>query len=318
MAIPRDTRLLGRPELPIPLLRKTMAMARRFGFVKRPLWTPRNLTRLIAAALESGIEPGHGQIRIRKRNLAPEVEHVQDRPWPLRIHTLGGFHIEKEGELLLFSGKVQRRPLALLKMTIALGGRAVDTRRIVDGLWPQAEGDGAEDAFASALRRLRLLLGDAAALVLQDCRLSLDARRVWVDVWALEQLFELRDAVAPDLGKVLALYRGAFLEGEDAAWVWPLRERLRNRFLRELAAGGRLLMQGGRYEEAIGLLEKGLEADELAEDLHCNLMRCYQALGRHAEALRAYERCRKLLWSALEIQPSAATEALHRQLISRP
>ena len=238
-------------------------------------------------------------------------------PRRLRVHTLGGFRVEKEGEPLRFLRKVPRRPLELLKVTIALGGRAVDTRRIIDWLWPDAEGDAAENALASALHRLRLLLGDAAALVVQDRRLSIDGRRVWVDVWALEQLFGGRDGAAVDFDHALALYGGAFLEGEDGAWAWPLRERLRARVSRELARRGQRLLEDGRCEEAIHLFEKGLEIEELAEELYCKLMRCYQALGRRAEALRVYERCRVVISSRLGVGPSPATEALHQALRER-
>ena len=232
----------------------------------------------------------------------------------LRVHTLGGFRIEKEGEPLRFPDAVPRWPLVLLKVTIALGGRAVDTRRVIDWLWPDAEGDSAENALAITLHRLRLLLGDTAALVLQDRKLSIDARRVWVDVWALEQLFGVRDGAAVDFDQVLALYRGAFLEGEDGAWAWPLRERLRGRVSRELERRGQRLLEEERCEEAIQLFEKGLEVDELVEELYCKLMRCYQALGRRAEALRVYERCRKLLSCRLGVAPSPATEALRHAL----
>jgi DNA-binding SARP family transcriptional activator len=275
------------------------------------------MMRLFTTALEHGIEVEYVQGLIRKRKLAPtpEVLHLEHWPWPIKIRTLGAFRLEKDGEPVRFPGKVQRRPLDLLKITIALGGREVDTRRIIDGLWPEAEGDAAEDAFASALRRLRLLLGDPAALALQDDKLSLDPQRVWVDAWALEHLLERKDAAPADFAQVLALYRGAFLEKESgAAWAWPLRERLRNRFLRELARHGQLLMRDKHCEEAIRLFERGLEADDLAEELYCNLMRCYQALGRRAEALGVYERCRKLLSSRLGVTPSPETEALRHAL----
>jgi LuxR family transcriptional regulator, maltose regulon positive regulatory protein len=160
-----------------------------------------------------------------------------------------------------------------------------------------------------------LLLGDSAALVLQDGKLSIDSRRVWVDVWALEHLLARKDSGPAEFAAVLALYQGPFLENEPGAtWAWPLRERLRNRFLRELARQGQRLLQDELCEEAIQFFEKGLEVDELAEELYCKLMRCYQALGRRAEALGTYERCRKLLSSTLGVSPSPATEALRHAL----
>lgn len=307
----------GKHRLAIPLLRKTLTIAKQRGYVNRPLWTAEIMTRLFATALEHNVEVDYVQGLIRKRKLmpTPEVLHLERWPWPVKIYTLGGFRIEKDGEPVRFTGKVQRRPLDLLKIVIALGGRDVDAQDISDGLWPDAEGDAAADALATALRRLRLLLGDPGALVLQDNKLTIDARRVWVDVWALDHLFNRTDRAPADFARLLALYSGAFLEKDaDVSWVWPLRERLRNRFLRELVKQGGLLMHAEQHAEAIRLFEKGLEVDNLAEELYCSLMRCYQALGRRAEALSIYERCRKLLSSRLGVTPSPETEVLHQAL----
>ncbi len=304
----------GKHDAAIRLLGKTLSIAKERGYANRPYWTREIMMCLFSSALEHGLEVDYVQGLIRKRKLlpTPEVLHLEQWPWPFKIYTLGGFRIERNGEPLRFSGKVQRRPLDLLKITIAFGGREVDTQRIIDGLWPEADGDAAQDAFATALRRLRLILGDSSALTLQDNKLSLDRQRVWVDTWALEHLWSRTGASADPL---LALYRGGFLQSEaNVDWAWPLRERLRSRFVREVARCGQLLLQGARYEEAIALFERGLEADELAEEIYGLLLRCYQALGRRAEGLAVYERCRRILSSTLGVAPSPETAALGRSL----
>ena len=50
------------------------------------------------------------------------------------------------------------------------------------------------------------------------------------------------------------------------------------------------------------------------EDLYRHLMLCYRELGRPAEALRTYRRCRELLSVVLGLQPSAETEAVRVSL----
>ena len=86
-----------------------------------------------------------------------------------------------------FGRKVQRRPLALLKTLISLGGRNVSEARLTELLWPDADGDLAHQSFTAALSRLRKLLGTDDALVLKDGRLSLSNRHCWVDAWAFER-----------------------------------------------------------------------------------------------------------------------------------
>ncbi|MBX9965042.1 MAG: bacterial transcriptional activator domain-containing protein, partial [Burkholderiales bacterium] len=53
---------------------------------------------------------------------------------------------------------------------------------------------------------------------------------------------------------------------------------------------------------------------ELAESFHQGLMRCYQALGRHAEGMSVYRRLRQTLSLTLGIVPSERSQALARAL----
>ena len=94
-------------------------------------------------------------------------------PWRLRIHTFGGLRLVVDGEPLMFSRKVQKRPLALLKALIALGGREVHQEAIEDLLWPEAEGDAARFSFKTTLGRLRRLMGGENVIELKDRKLTL-------------------------------------------------------------------------------------------------------------------------------------------------
>ena len=79
---------------------------------------------------------------------------------------------------------------------IALGGENVSEERLSDLLWPDAEGDAAQDALSTTLHRLRHLLTHDA-IHRQAGRLSLDRRHCWVDAWALDHMLErAKDLVA--------------------------------------------------------------------------------------------------------------------------
>ncbi len=56
------------------------------------------------------------------------------------------------------------------------------------------------------------------------------------------------------------------------------------------------------------------DADDLTEEFFQGLMRCYAAQGRRAEAMSAFRRLRHALSVNLGLNPSAATEALVRQV----
>jgi two-component SAPR family response regulator len=147
---------------------------------------------------------------------------------------------------------------------------------------------------------------------------------VWIDVWAVEQALvavgtacRLKDLVM--IGKatedLTALYGGDFLAGESAApWAVPLRDRLRSRLVQQLDSAASVTMQAGNLSDACALYHRALQCGPLAESLHYGLMRCYQDLGRSADALIAYDQCRTMLRDHLGVLPSARTEKLARQL----
>src|SRR5262249_29255398 len=176
--------------------------------------------RLCARALEGGMEPVCVRGLAKKRRLVPESPPVEAEawPWPIKILTLGRFEVLLDGEPVRFARKVQRKPLALLKVLIAFGGRGVREELVMDALWPDAEGDAARVALASALHRLRGLLGREQAILRQEGQLSLDSRHCWVDVWAVERLLGRAETAAGDpqlICTAAGLYRGAFLDERE-------------------------------------------------------------------------------------------------------
>ncbi len=299
------------------LLGQALRLLRRTGTLNYSGLVRTSAARLCALALERGIEPDCARTFIRKLQLAPPPDiGIAEWPWPIKIYTLGRFGVVLDGQPLRFEGKAQRRPLDLLMALISFGGREVSETRLSEVLWGDAEADAAHVAFTSTLHRLRKLLGNEA-LVLSDNHLSLDPSKVWVDAWAFERALAQTGTwktAEAGMERVLPLYQGSFLGDIAAPWALPAREKLRAKFLRCLTQASHQCMQDGRHEDALRMLHKGMEADPLAEELSCCLMRCHAALGQRAEALAAYQRCHKMLSTQLGIDPAPKTQALHRAL----
>ena len=110
--------------------------------------------------------------------------------------------------------------------------------------------------------------------------------------------------------------RGSFLpEDEGEPWSVPARERLRGKFIHLLATYGRSLEDAGDTDGAIRLYLRGIDADPIVEAFYQGLMRCYERLGRHTEAISAYRRLRQTLSAVLGLSPSADSQALHRLIV---
>lgn len=310
-------------------LRKALSLGHTRGYVNTFFtWIPHMMAELCLKALEEGIEPEYARHIIRKRDLMPAPVPVdcEKWPWAIRIFTLGRFEIVKDGdpgENVQLTGKVQKKPLEMLKALAANGGREASEEQISDRLWPDANGDAAHSAFSTTLSRLRKILGIEGAIRLQDGKVSINPRYCWVDALAFERVLarlEKLDDTAPAPGeksvidlveKTVALYKGHFLPGDEGQfWTISYRERLRSAFSRLINRAGDRLEKAGLWEKAMDYYQKGLDIDELSEEFYQRLMVCNQELGRHSNAIEVYNRCRKLFLSKMGVEPSAKTRAI--------
>ncbi len=126
----------------LTLLRKALVLGKEKGYYNIILDTPGAAEMFCVKALEAGIEVEHVQAIIRKQKLIPEKAplHLDNWPWPLKIYTLGRFGLVKDNKPLHFTGKIQKKPMEMLKALIALGGRDVKEEQLSDLLWLRQKG----------------------------------------------------------------------------------------------------------------------------------------------------------------------------------
>lgn len=278
--------------------------------------------RLADFALEHRIDPEFVRLLIARNGLTPPPGAGPAWPFRLHVRVLGRFELARDGQPVQFAGKVQQRPLDVLKYVVAAGGEQVDSQPLIDALWPDAEGDAAKASFDAALFRLRKLLGVDHAIRLMGGKLSLDPTLVWTDVHAFDAAVDRAESagrgsppdVAAAASRLIAAYRGALLSDERTPWPASPREALRARYTRTLQRLGERLEHAGHWRSAAELYRRGLEAEPLCEPFCRGLMRSLAQLGDQAEALNAYRRCRELLSIVLGVKPADDTERLHRQI----
>ena len=264
----------GREAEALEWLRQALRYGRERGFVSHCWigWRKDVMARLAALALEHGVEVEHAGRIIRERRLAPPEGVTSEAwPWPVRVRTLGGFELWRDGEKVSFARKTPRKPLELLQALAALG----DVREpvLADALWPDADGDAARHALQTALYRLRRIVGSPAIVVQRGGTVRLDARLGWSDVQALQRslasglvLLERASRADPrsirsEVRRVLELYRGPLLPGCDAPWAEDARGKLRAAVARFVAAAARQLERSGEGEAADAAILRALQAD---------------------------------------------------------
>jgi DNA-binding SARP family transcriptional activator len=189
-----------------------------------------------------------------------------------------------------------------------------------DQLWPDAAPTRVRRAVSDLLYRLRQALGDDWLTTDGDfIRLRADTK-LWVDVWAFEQL-----AARNDFDHALAatkLYGGELLPELFDDWVVARRAALHECLIDCLLQVGKGAEASDNIELALLAYQRVVQADPLDEGATRGLMRAYARRGRYRQALQQYTRlCQQLrvdLDSAPLPETSALAAALHDELSPAP
>lgn len=326
-------------------LRRGFALGRERGYFNAFCIGGSAMSRLAARAMENGIEPDFVRTLIARRKLLPATvtTSASGWHWSYRVRALGPFELERAARGDDANGAERRppsgMPLRLLQAALALGGRGVPESRLIDALWPDAEGDGGRRVFDTTLHRLRRSLGDDGLIRLTDGKLHLDERRCWVDLWAFEEALAQVDrsfeqgTSAEGLVELaellLGLYRGPLLADAPGASAFVRRPRaqLSSKFSRVAAKIGQVMECKGQFDQASALYQRASEGEDAIELAYAGLIRCAIGAGRRAEGVRLYEQCRSrmadlgeepgpslsALCSALGVAPTTAKAQFSRQ-----
>jgi len=267
----------GREYLGLAALRQAFTMGRQRGFSYYLWWLSKSMARLCAKALEADIEVEYVQDLIRKTNLVPDADTSTNGAWPwsVKIYTFGRFEIHLDGKPLPPRRKAPYRVLALLKTMIAMGGRDIPVSRLIDALWPDAEGDMGEETFHKTLQRLRRLLNHDSLIQVRGNKVSLNRQVCWVDALAFDDLLSHRDRsdkkeshetatwVKP-YEQAVQLYRGHFLEGDEMeAWDHTRQDRLRQKFVQAVERLKEYWTETGNHAKATHVERRAQEIESV-------------------------------------------------------
>jgi peptide/nickel transport system substrate-binding protein len=248
----------------------------------------------------------------------------------LKVFLAGRVAVETDGALIdeeRFPGRQGRLVFAYL---VAEAGRPVPHDELAEALWGDAPPATWEKALTVLISKLRALLGscgiDATRALTGafGCYLLSLPEGTWVDVVAAANAaHEAELALAVDdleRAKALAaqaasLAQRPFLPGEEGAWVEGKRRELADVRSRALAGLIDACLRCGDEAEAATWAEELIVLEPYRETGYRRLMAAHAAAGNRAEALRVYERCRRLLAEELGAYPSPETESIYRELL---
>lgn len=243
-----------------------------------------------------------------------------------RLYLTGGTLVEHADGLIReahLGGRQGRLALTLLAWE---RHRAVSRDELTDLLWGDRPPASAEAALAAVISNLRSAVSDAGLTIGSSVgcyQLQLPAAG-WVDVEAARQAVHDGEGAqrAGRMGDVYAwtgvataITRRPLLPGEDGPWIEARRRDLAGWRIRALDLSVAFASWNGEHAAAVAHAETLVELDPLREVSHRGLISAHAAAGDRAGALRAYERCRRLLADELGIDPSAETRDLYASLL---
>ena len=229
-----------------------------------------------------------------------------------------------------FPGRQGRLVFAYL---LAEQGRPVPRGELAEALWGDTPPATWEKALSVLVSKLRALLtecgldGGKSLTSAFGCYQLTLPEGTWIDVVAAGEaaMTAERSLAAGDLEQACAdasiaesLARRTFLPGEDGRWIEDKRANVRETLVRALDCLAEAHRLAGDPRAAVRAAEELVELEPYRERGYRLLMESQSAAGNDAEALRVYERCRRLLADELGTYPSPETEAIYRELLETP
>lgn len=200
---------------------------------------------------------------------------------------------------------------------MALHPQAVGRLAVAGTLWPEVAEDRAYATLRSALARL----DPAARTTLHVTHLSLElGHGVTVDLHEAQalahRLLGPLELVETDLSAAaIATLSLDLLPAWYDDWVLPEAEDWRQLRLHALQALADSLITVKRFGDAAAAAGAAVRADPLRESAHAALIRVHLAEGNQSEALRAFDRFKRVLQTGLGLTPTSQLHELVANLL---
>jgi len=248
----------------------------------------------------------------------------------LRIYLTGRIALECNGTLFEQGAFGGRQGALVFARLLLPRGFAVSRDALAALLWDEAPPNAWDTALNAVVSKLRALLAKAGLdksrvlpSVLGCYQLVLPAD-AWLDV---EAAFNSLHAAEGMLKRgrhqeawaaaqvAYHIYKRPFLPAEMGDWAVLQRGQLATLHVRACECLAETYIRNGEPAIAVDLARQAVVAQPYRETTYQILMRAHAAAGNRAEALRAFEECRRYISDQLGVSPSADTEQVYLNIL---
>lgn len=238
----------------------------------------------------------------------------------LRVYLLGPAFVEWQGQ----SFAIARRQARGLLYRLAAQAEPVPREELCFMFWPDKEEAHCNRHLSHLLSQLRQSLPMPAVVRSKNELVELNRELVWSDSAVFWSACTQEDGDIRTLKQALELYRGPFMSGfslpacsEFGNWVADQRTLYQRLYLDALTTVINLEAGQSNYNRAIFYGRRYLRVNELAEDVHRQLMMLHLMAGDRPGALQQYEHCVHALQRDLGIEPLPETRAVYRAIMDK-
>ena len=235
------------------------------------------------------------------------------RSYPLKIKLLGTPSMEWEGRPFLLSRKQARALIYVLATTL----HPLPRNQLTYLFWPDTPEDTARRNLSRLTSFIRGELPHPELIQVGNESIGLNTGLVWSDAAHFMELAGQNSLLKQE--ELAALWDGSFLSGfslprnyEFDVWLSTQQQRYESRYLIALKDLIQAKFAVQDFPKAIHYAQKYLNIDELAEDVHRELIQLYAASGDRSASLRQFETCTLILERELGVEPSPETMAAYK------
>jgi ATP/maltotriose-dependent transcriptional regulator MalT len=245
----------------------------------------------------------------------------------VRADVLGPLRFFVDGDEIPAAAWKSNRSKAILTYCMVQPRLRLPREKLMDLFWHEADSTTSAKNFRPSLSYIRKALNWNAELtgariepiLYRDKLYSLNPDlRFETDVAAFKRLIEEGREVEPSnpplaiekYEAAVSLYRGDFLEEFYYPWAEEYRVCYRDLYHQVLCAVAKLQAEMKNWRKAIEYLTRSLSIDELQENVHLEIIKCYLGMGMRKSALDHYRRMEKTMKQLLNARPSPEAEAV--------
>ncbi|WP_282936159.1 response regulator [Paenibacillus sp. RC67] len=240
-----------------------------------------------------------------------------------RICCMGGFSVQlgkNESAQLSWRTNKEKELCALL---VHRSGQTVESAAIMEALWPESNAEKARTYLHTCISLLRKNIRESGlplAVHKTGNGYSLDCGSLVCDATELEQLLdktlEETGLGVQRLERIMALYKGDYLEDCDFIWAFLRREKMADKYAQALRKLSQFFKSNGQFSYALECLRRIVAISPDSEQDSRELMKLHMEMGERKEAIKVYRQLELEVRERLNVELEQETVGLYQQLTS--